>query len=163
MLTVLVFAFSDYASALQQEVFMNQMPARLSLVTLAVTNLKEMSAFYDKLGWPRSQRSNDRYVAYKTGGAILALWPKENFEKGGLVKDFHKFNGVMLAINVESPELVDVSIEMAKRAGAPEVNEAKDASWGGRSGGFKDPEGNVWEITWAKGTSFDDRGGLIYP
>ena len=142
---------------------MNEIPARLNLVTLAVTNLKEMSAFYDRLGWPRSKRCNEHYVAYKTAGAILALWPKENFEKGGLVKDFQNFNGVMLAINVDHPDLVDASIEMARRAGAKEVINAKDASWGGRSGGFKDPEGNIWEITWAKGTSFDDRGALIYP
>lgn len=142
---------------------MNQIPPRLSLVTLAVTNLKEMSAFYDKLGWARSKRSNDHYVVYRTGGAILALWPKENFERSGLVKDFYKFNGVMLAINVESPELVDVSIEMAKKAGAAEIKEAQNASWGGRSGGFKDPEGNIWEITWAKGTSFYENGALDYP
>jgi hypothetical protein len=33
------------------------------------------------------------------------------------------------------------------------------------SGGFswRDPEGNVWDVAWAKGTSFDDRGGLIFP
>ncbi len=142
---------------------MSQVPARLSLVTLAVSNLKEMSAFYDRLGWPRSQRSNDYYVAYKTGGAILALWPKENFEKGGLTKDFKSFNGVMLAINVERADQVDSAIETAKSAGAKEVTEANNTPWGGRSGGFKDPEGNIWEITWAKGTAFDDRGGLIYP
>lgn len=142
---------------------MTKIPARLNLVTLAVADLKKMSAFYDKLGWERSKRSNEGYIAYRTGGAILALWPSVNFERGGLVKDSQNFNGVMLAINVESADLVDVAIDCAKNAGALEVTEAKDISWGGRSGGFKDPEGNIWEITWAKGISFDQRGALVYP
>jgi hypothetical protein len=25
------------------------------------------------------------------------------------------------------------------------------------------PDGNAWEVTWAEGTSFDERGGLIFP
>ena len=28
---------------------------------------------------------------------------------------------------------------------------------------FKDPERNVWDVVWADGTSFDERGGLIFP
>ncbi len=142
---------------------MSKIPARLNLVTLAVSDLKKMSTFYDKLGWERSKRSNEGYIAYRTGGAILALWASSNFERGGLIKESQNFNGVMLAINVESADLVDAAIETAQRAGATGVSEAKETAWGGRSGGFKDPEGNIWEITWAEGTSFDERGGLIYP
>ena len=28
---------------------------------------------------------------------------------------------------------------------------------------WSDPEGNVWEVTWAEGTSFDEREALIFP
>ena len=36
-------------------------------------------------------------------------------------------------------------------------------SFGGRGFSFLDPEGNAWEVVWPEGTSFDDRGGLIFP
>jgi len=26
-----------------------------------------------------------------------------------------------------------------------------------------DPEGNVWDVAWAKGTTIDDRGGVHFP
>jgi hypothetical protein len=34
--------------------------------------------------------------------------------------------------------------------------------WGG---GFsrRDPEGNLWDVAWADGSTFDDRGGLVFP
>jgi catechol 2,3-dioxygenase-like lactoylglutathione lyase family enzyme len=34
--------------------------------------------------------------------------------------------------------------------------------WGG---GFswRDPEGNIWDVAWAKGTSFTEAGGLVFP
>ena len=41
--------------------------------------------------------------------------------------------------------------------GAPE-----QAFWGG---GFswRDPEGNIWDVAWAEGSTIDDRGGLTFP
>jgi uncharacterized glyoxalase superfamily protein PhnB len=43
------------------------------------------------------------------------------------------------------------------------MGEPKDLSFGGRSFEFLDPEGNAWEVVWAEETSFDERGGLIFP
>jgi uncharacterized glyoxalase superfamily protein PhnB len=42
------------------------------------------------------------------------------------------------------------------------LGEPEEASWGG---GFawRDPEGNIWDVAWAKGTSFTKTGGLIFP
>jgi hypothetical protein len=42
------------------------------------------------------------------------------------------------------------------------LEEPFEASWGG---GFsrRDPEGNVCDVAWAKGSTIDDRGGLTYP
>jgi len=34
--------------------------------------------------------------------------------------------------------------------------------WGGGFG-FRDPEGNIWEVAWAEGSRFDERDGLIFP
>jgi len=42
------------------------------------------------------------------------------------------------------------------------LGEPEEAFWGG---GFswRDPEGNVWDVAWAEGSTFDDRGGLKFP
>ncbi len=41
--------------------------------------------------------------------------------------------------------------------------EPHDLSIGGRAFSFLDPEDNAWEVIWKSGTSFDERGGLIFP
>ena len=42
------------------------------------------------------------------------------------------------------------------------LEEPAEAFWGG---GFswRDPEGNVWDVAWARGTTFDERGGVLFP
>ena len=40
------------------------------------------------------------------------------------------------------------------------IMEPVDRDWGGRSGYFADPEGNRWEVAWAPGMEFDDRGAV---
>jgi hypothetical protein len=42
------------------------------------------------------------------------------------------------------------------------LGEPEEAFWGG---GFawRDPEGNVWDVAWAKGSRLDERGGLVFP
>jgi catechol 2,3-dioxygenase-like lactoylglutathione lyase family enzyme len=65
-----------------------------------------------------------------------------------------------LACNVDSPEQVEAAFAAAVAAGATPVAEPVARDWGGRSGHFADPEGNRWEIAWAPGAEFDDRGAL---
>jgi uncharacterized glyoxalase superfamily protein PhnB len=42
------------------------------------------------------------------------------------------------------------------------LEEPAEAFWGG---GFtwRDPEGNLWDVAWAKETTFDERGGVFFP
>lgn len=136
------------------------LPPRVNMVTLAVQDLKKMSSFYDQLGWTRSTRSNSHHISFQTGGAVLSLWQKENFEKLGMKKNFQHFSGVLLSIYVETPDLVDQSLVKAKTAGGIIVSPAKTTSYSGRTGSFKDLEGNIWEITWAEGITFESSGTL---
>ena len=71
--------------------------------------------------------------------------------------------GVTLAVNVEERGMVDGAMAAAVQAGATVLKEPEDADWGGRSAYFADPEGNVWEVAWMPGSSFDERGALILP
>ena len=68
-----------------------------------------------------------------------------------------------LALNVEEKAQVDEVIAEVRAAGGRIVKEPIDADWGGRSAYFSDPEGNLWEVAWMPGSSFDERGGLILP
>jgi uncharacterized glyoxalase superfamily protein PhnB len=77
--------------------------------------------------------------------------------------DTERFAGFTCAVFVQSEEMVDAAIEMVREAGGRILAEPVAREWGGRSGYFADPEGNVWEIAWLPGSTFDERGGLIWP
>jgi uncharacterized glyoxalase superfamily protein PhnB len=56
------------------------------------------------------------------------------------------FSGVALAHNAPSKEEVDRVFAHALAAGARSVKAPEDVFWGGYSGYFADPEGNLWEV-----------------
>ena len=140
-------------------------PARVSLVTIGARDMAAQRAFYAALGWEEHEGSDDRWAAFRTGGAILALFPMSGLAEDAHVppEDPRGFRGVTLAANVEQPELVDEAIETARNAGAIISKEAEQAFWGGRSGCFRDPEGNVWEVAWMPNSTFDAGGALQMP
>ena len=140
-------------------------PARVSLITLGARDFDLLRSFYGRLGWPEGM-SAPGFVAYRTGGAILALFPVEDLaadsnSEGATTPP--SFRGVACAINVQSAQIVDEAIAAAGAAGAQIVKPPVDADWGGRSGYFADPEGNLWEVAWLPGSSFDEGGSLILP
>jgi catechol 2,3-dioxygenase-like lactoylglutathione lyase family enzyme len=142
-----------------------RIPARTSFVTLAVRDLPTMTRFYRQFGWPESKFSDDSFVAFRTSGAVLGLFPATNYEaEFGAPPAPGVFKGFVLAINLEDAARVDAAHETMKRFdGIRIVAEPKDLSFGGRGFEFLDPEGNAWEVVWADGTSFDERGALIFP
>jgi hypothetical protein len=142
-----------------------RIPARLSFVTLAVRDLPAMTRFYRQFGWPESKFSDESFVAFQTSGAVLGLFPAHNYDKEfGATVAPGPFRGFVLALNLEDAGRVDAVYEAVKGfEGIRILGEPADMSFGGRSFSFLDPEGNAWEVTWADETSFDERGGLIFP
>ncbi|MFN2589186.1 MAG: VOC family protein [Actinomycetota bacterium] len=140
-------------------------PPRLSIVTIGARDVRSLVAFYERLGWKVGIAADDGFTAFETGGAVFTLWPLESLAaETGLEPDPPgRFRGVTLAVNVEEPSMVDSAIDVARRAGARILKEAEDASFGGRTGIFADPEGNAWEVAWMPGSSFDERGALVLP
>jgi len=138
---------------------------RVSFVTLAVRDMAKMTRFYRQFAWPESKFSDESFVAFQTRGAVLGLFPAVNYEDQlGPVVAPGIFKGFVLAINLEDPARVDAAYETMRRfEGIRILGEPKDLSFGGHSFDFLDPEGNAWEVIWAEGTSFDERGGLIFP
>jgi catechol 2,3-dioxygenase-like lactoylglutathione lyase family enzyme len=146
------------------------MPPRLSVVTLGVRDLPLLRRFYGALGWPEVNGSDDEWCGYLVGGALVALYPLEHLaaESGadagagpGALPAAPRWSGVTLACNVDSPTQVDSAFQAAVAAGASPISAPVAREWGGRSGYIADPEGNRWEIAWAPGARFDERGALI--
>jgi catechol 2,3-dioxygenase-like lactoylglutathione lyase family enzyme len=141
---------------------MSELPSRLSVVTLGVRDLPELRQFYSDLGWQQVPGSGDGWAGFLLGGVLLALYPLEGLAAEA-APDLPRptgFSGVTLACNVDGEEQVDAAFAAAVAAGATPVAEPVTRDWGGRSAYVADPEGNRWEIAWAPGAVFDDRGAL---
>jgi uncharacterized glyoxalase superfamily protein PhnB len=56
------------------------------------------------------------------------------------------FRGITFSYNVRSEARVDEVLAEAASAGATITKPAEPTPWGGYSGSFADPEGQVWEV-----------------
>jgi predicted lactoylglutathione lyase len=127
-----------------------KVPARVSLVTLGVSDVARATAFYEALGWERSPASVEGDVSFfKTAGGILALWGQDDMAQDAQLPQAvgaQTFRGVSLAINVETPADVDRAFEQVEAAGGAIVKQPQRTEWGGYIGYFRDPDGHLWEI-----------------
>jgi hypothetical protein len=139
-------------------------PARLSMVTLMVKDIGKQRAFYRALGWEEQEGSNDEHAMFKTVGGALAIFPwTDALEYNNLSADtpFPQVSAIGLATNLNTKEEVDAAFETVRAAGARIIKEPQDVYWGGYTGLFADPEGNIWEIAYNPYSVFDERGALI--
>jgi uncharacterized glyoxalase superfamily protein PhnB len=138
-------------------------PARIGLITLAAREPERMARIFRALGWPEAPSSDEHHTVFQTtNGAPVALYRAQHYEAvfgpipGG-------FRGFTLCINLASMDEVRAAYEtLARTDGVELLEEPTEHFWGG---GFswRDPEGNVWDVAWADGSTFDDRGGLTFP
>ena len=141
-------------------------PARISLVTIGAHDLARLRVFYAALGWREHPVSEDGIAFFGTGGAVLALYPYADLADEAWLEagdEQPEFRGLALATNVETRDGVDAAFAVAVAAGARVLKEPTDADWGGRSAYVADPEGNLWEIAWVPGATFDAIGGMTLP
>lgn len=140
-------------------------PARMSIVTLGVSDLKKSTAFYEALGWKRSSASGDQISFFKTAGGVLALYPYKLLAEDATLPAVARsaFGGITLAINVESAEDVQPALDAVAAAGGKILKNAIKASWGGTSGYFADPDGYPWEVACAPGFRIRSDGSLEVP
>jgi uncharacterized protein len=104
---------------------------RVSLVTLGVSDLGRAVSFYrDGLGWPKSGGGGDEVAFFKTGGVVIALFPRASFalDAGVDIDDVESggFSCFSLAHNVAEEEQVDSVLAEAVEAGATIIKEAQE-------------------------------------
>jgi hypothetical protein len=124
-------------------------PARITLVTLGVSDVARSTEFYERLGWSLSESSVPGEVSFfKTAGGALGLFGQTDLAADANQHDVVAtgFRGVSLAINCASREEVDEAFRDAEAAGATIIKPAVVADWGGYSGYFADPDGHAWEV-----------------
>jgi catechol 2,3-dioxygenase-like lactoylglutathione lyase family enzyme len=137
-------------------------PARISLVTLGCGNLQALTDFYVSLGWPRVLPADEGVSFFRLAGALLSLFPEPDLAADAMIpleRSAAEFRThTTLAINVASELEVDAALAKVAEVGGRIVKEARKTSWGGYSGYFADPEGNLWEVAHNPFWPLDERG-----
>jgi uncharacterized protein len=140
------------------------MEPRISIITLGVQNMATSIRFYrDGLGFPTKAEDTASIAFFMTTGTRFALYPLERLAEDispSLPAERKGFNGITLAHNVRSKELVAEVLSLAERAGGTIVKQAQDTFWGGHSGYFADLDGYFWEVAWGPMFRFDENGTM---
>jgi uncharacterized protein len=118
-------------------------------VTLGVEDFKSVKKFYSEgLGCP-IDKSFGSFATFKLGddSSTLGLYKRKALAKdAGVSADGNGFRGFTLSHIVASAEQVDQMLAQAAHAGGTIAKPAQPASWGGYSGYFADPDGNLWKV-----------------
>ena len=144
------------------------MDQRISIITLGVADLARSRSFYERLGWQKSSASNDAITFFQTGGMILALYSRPELAKDATIEDgaageSGRFAGFTLSFNAPSRADVAQVLAEAKAAGAKILKPAQQASWGGYSGYFADPDNFAWEVAFNPSFPIDEDGAIQLP
>lgn len=127
------------------------MKPKISLITLAVRDFPRMLTFYrDGLGFPTHNfQEGEDFCMFALEGSWMALFPREaSAEDAGVSPEGSGFSGVVLSHNAPSRTEVDSVFAHALSVGAQEIKLPQEVFWGGYSGYFADPEGNLWEVAY---------------
>ena len=118
-------------------------------VNLPVKDLKKTIEFFTKIGFTFNPKfTDDNATCMIIGENIYAMLLIEKFFKTFIKKeisDATKNTEVLMALSVESKDVVDQMVQKAIDAGGKEPREPQDDGWMyGR--GFEDLDGHLWEI-----------------
>jgi uncharacterized protein len=140
------------------------MKPRITILTIGVDDLERSLAFYrDGLGLKTDGIVGQEFeygaVAFidLENGAKLALWPRKSIaHDSGLLLENPSATEFTLGHNVNSKQEVDDVMAQAQKAGANIVKAAQETFWGGYSGYFQDPDGQLWKVAWNPDWNIED-------
>ena len=128
--------------------------------------MAEATRFYEKLGWNKASHSNERVTFFQSTGAILCLFGRTSLASDAGLEDqafearMPGFRGFTISQNTSSREEVDAVFAHAIRNGAVSTKPPCETFWGGYSGYFADPDGNLWEIAYNPFAPLDENGHM---
>ncbi|WP_406648707.1 VOC family protein [Aliisedimentitalea scapharcae] len=122
------------------------MQQRVSLITIGVPDMAQAAAFYEALGWRRTD-SLDGVIAFDLIGQALGLYPLDALaEDIGVPVGTLGQGALTFAHNVRAKAEVDQLMQAAERAGAEILKPATEVFWGGYHGYFRAVGGAIWEV-----------------
>jgi uncharacterized protein len=130
---------------------------------LACRDVELMAGFFRSLGWPESPASEPVHRVFQLrNGVVLALYGAENYERhyGPRAEGFR---GFILSVNVGSREEMHAAHQALSAAeGVADLDDPVDSEHGFSGFGFRDPEGNIWDVVWKHGSVVDEDGHLLF-
>jgi uncharacterized protein len=136
---------------------------QLNFLTLACADVERMAEFLRALGWDESPESEPVHRVFQgTNGIVVGLYGASNYEPHfGPRTD--GFRGFTLGLNLAEPEDVDHVYERLQGVdGAELLEEPFDSPHGFRGFSFRDPEGNIWDVAWKRGSTVAADGSLAW-
>jgi len=136
---------------------------QLNFLTLACADVERMADFLRALGWAESPESEPAHRLFQaTNGIVVALYAAQNYEKHfGPRAD--GFRGFTLGLNLATADGVDRVYEQLQGIeGAELLEEPFDSPHGFRGFSFRDPEGNIWDVAWKRGSTVTPNGDLTW-
>lgn len=139
------------------------LPPQLNFFTLACRDVERMAEFFRALGWPESPASEAVHRVFQLpNGVVLGLYGAEHYERQ-LGPRADGFRGFTLGINVGSRDEVEAAhAAVSSVEGVEDLDDPVDLPHGFTGFGFRDPEGNIWEVVWKHGSVVDDVGHLTF-
>ena len=97
-----------------------------------------------------------------TNGLVVALYDASNYEPH-FGPRAAGFRGFTLGVNLGTPEEVDAAYAALQAVpGAELLEEPFDSPHGFRGFSFRDPEGNLWDVAWKRGSAVTAEGDLTW-
>jgi predicted lactoylglutathione lyase len=137
-------------------------PARISIVTLGVSDVARSVRFYEALGWEKTSSSMDEIAWFRTDDSYLGLFGWQDLADDANLVDATRgsFGGITLAINVEKADAVDAALDEAVAAGGTILKPGTELPFG-YGGYFADPDGHPWEVCYNRGFPFGPDGRIV--
>jgi uncharacterized glyoxalase superfamily protein PhnB len=136
---------------------------QLNFLTLACADVERMADFLRALGWVEDATSEPAHRLFQgTNGIVVALYAARNYERHfGPRAD--GFRGFTLGLNLATPEEVDRVYEQLQQIEGAELFEDPFESPHGFKGfSLRDPEGNIWDVAWKRGSTVTPSGDLTW-